>query len=205
MATNKKTVFATDSMGKAGWALLEERDDVEGVPFPYTVTPEDYLERLRRTGDVHATILGATRFGAAELDAAPNMQAVARIGVGYDAVDVPVLTGRKVPLMVTGTANSPSVAEQAVYYMSALAKRGGDLDQLVKEGRWLDRLKAPPGDLFEKTVLIVGFGRIGTRTAKRCIAMEMNVLVHDPYVPDEAITAAGCSVAKSLDVGIAAG
>ena len=199
MATNKKKILVTDSMGKAGWPLLEDRDDVEAVPFPYATTAEDFQELLRTTGPVNAAILGGTRFGQPELDAAPDMQIVARVGVGYDAIDVPALSARKVPLMVAGTANSPSVAEQAVYYMSALAKRGVDLDRLVKEGRWFDRLKAPPGDLFEKTVLVVGFGRIGTRTAKRCSAMEMNVLVFDPYVADDEIQAAGCEAVADLD------
>lgn len=199
MATNKKKILVTDSMGKAGWSLLDERDDVEGVPFPYAILPEEFQELLRTSGPVNAVILGATRFGQLELDAAPDMQIVARVGVGYDAVEVPALSAKKVPLMVAGTANSPSVAEQAVYYMSALAKRGVDLDRLVKEGRWFDRLKAPPGDLFEKTVLIVGFGRIGTRTAKRCSAMEMNVLVYDPYVGDDVIQAADCEAVADLD------
>ncbi len=199
MATNKKKVLASNSMGKAGWPLLEERLDVEGIPFPYASTAEEFQELLRQTGPVHAVVLGATRFGQPELNAAPDMQVVARVGVGYDAIDVPALSAQKVALMVAGTANSPSVAEQAVYYMSALAKRGVELDQLVKEGRWFDRLKTSPGDLFEKTVLIVGFGRIGTRTAKRCIAMEMNVLVHDPYVADDQIQAAGCEAVADLD------
>ena len=127
------------------------------------------------------------------------MQVVASIGVGYDAVDVPALTARKIPLMVAGTANSPSVAEQALFMMMALAKRGAELHASVKDGRWHERLDRVPFDLFGKTVLIVGFGRIGTRTAKRCQAMEMNVLVYDPYVPPSAIKAAGCEPVADLD------
>ena len=108
---------------------------------------------------------------------------MARIGVGYDAVDVPALTAKKIPLMVAGTANSPSVAEQAMFMMMALAKRGAELHAMVQDKQWNKRLAAVPVDLFGKTVLIVGFGRIGTRSAKRCQAMEMNVLVYDPYWP----------------------
>jgi D-3-phosphoglycerate dehydrogenase len=57
-------------------------------------------------------------------------------------------------------------------------------------------------DLYEKTVLIVGFGRIGTRTAKRCLAMEMTVLVYDPYVKPEAVRAAGCEPVSDLDAAL---
>ena len=64
------------------------------------------------------------------------------------------------------------------------------------------RLGQLPYDLFGKTVLIVGFGRIGTRTAKRCLAMEMNVLVYDPYKPAAEIKAAGCEPVADLDAAL---
>ena len=59
-----------------------------------------------------------------------------------------------------------------------------------------------PFDLFGKTVLVVGFGRIGTRSAKRCQAMEMNVLVYDPYMPAAEIKAAGCEPVADLDAAL---
>jgi D-3-phosphoglycerate dehydrogenase / 2-oxoglutarate reductase len=70
---------------------------------------------------------------------------------------------------------------------------------LVKDGTWAGRLGRLPYDLYGKTVLIVGFGRIGTRTAKRCLAMEMQVLVYDPYKPAAEIVAAGCEAVADLD------
>jgi D-3-phosphoglycerate dehydrogenase len=146
--------------------------------------------------------LGATRFGEPELEASKAMQVVTRIGVGYDAVDVPALSRRKIPLMVAGTANSPSVAEQALFMMLTLAKRAVEMHALVKEGNWSSRLGKLPYDLFGKTVLIVGFGRIGTRTANRCLAMEMNVMVHDPYKSAAEIKAAGCEPVADLDAAL---
>ncbi|MDO9564583.1 MAG: hydroxyacid dehydrogenase, partial [Bradyrhizobium sp.] len=127
---------------------------------------------------------------------------VTRIGVGFDAVDVPALSRRKVPLMVAGTANSPSVAEQALFMMLMLAKRAVEMHSIVKDGKWASRLGMLPYDLYGKTVLIVGFGRIGTRTAKRCLAMEMNVLIFDPYKPAAEITAAGCEPVADLDAAL---
>ena len=64
------------------------------------------------------------------------MKVVTRIGVGFDAVDVPALSRRKIPLMVVGIANSPSVAEQALFMMLMLAKRANELHALVKDGQW---------------------------------------------------------------------
>ena len=104
----------------------------------------------------------------------------------------PALSRRGIPLLVAGSANSPSVAEQALFMMLTLAKRAVEMHALVKDGQWSTRLGKLPYDLFGKTVLIVGFGRIGTRTAKRCLAMEMNVLIYDPYKSAVDIKAAGC-------------
>ena len=203
MATNKKKLLITDSMGKAGWDLLQARDDIEAKSFSHLMRPDDFVLRIRAEGGVDGVALGPTRFGEAELAEAPELRVVARIGVGYDAVDVPALTKRGIPLMVVGIANSPSVAEQAMFFMMTLARRGANLDALVKEGRWPERLKALPCELLGKTALIVGFGRIGTRTAKRCLGMEMTVLVYDPYVPAESVVAAGCEPAADLDAALA--
>jgi D-3-phosphoglycerate dehydrogenase len=130
------------------------------------------------------------------------MLVVARIGVGYDAVDVPALTKKKIPLMVAGSANSPSVAEQAMFMMMTLAKRGAELNAMVQSNQWAKRMSAVPVDLYGKTVLIVGFGRIGTRTAKRCLAMDMTVLIYDPYVAAAAIKAAGCEPVSDLEAAL---
>jgi len=203
MSPNKKKLLITDSMGKAGWDLLAARDDIEAKPFSHLMKPDDFVLRIREEGGMHGVALGPTRFGAAELAEAPELRVVARIGVGYDAVDVPALTRRGIPLMVVGIANSPSVAEQAIFFMMTLARRGAHFDAMVKEGRWPERLKAMPVDLLGKTVLVIGFGRIGTRTAKRCLAMEMRVLVHDPYVPVERVRAAGYEPAPDLDSAVA--
>jgi D-3-phosphoglycerate dehydrogenase len=130
------------------------------------------------------------------------MRVVTRIGVGFDAVDIPSLNKRKIPLMTTGIANSPSVAEAALFMMLALAKRGAELDAMVKQNRWNERTKAIPFDLLGKTVIVVGFGRIGTRTVKRCLAMEMNVLVYDPFKPAAEISAAGAEAINDLDAAL---
>ena len=71
--------------------------------------------------------------------------------------------------------------------MSLARRRGPAMNALVREGRWQDRYKGMPVDLYGKTVLIVGFGKIGTRSTKRFAAMETNVQVYDPYMCSETI------------------
>src|ERR1700729_795031 len=202
MATNKKKIFITESMSQPGRALLRERDDIELVEFPNMISAGDFEAMLKAQAPVHGVALGATRFGEPELEASQDMKVVTRIGVGFDAVDVPALSRRKIPLMVVGIANSPSVAEQALFMMLMLAKRANELHALVRDGQWSTRLRKLPYDLFGKTVLIIGFGRIGTRTAKRCMAMEMKVLVYDPYKPAAEIKAAGCEPVTDLDAAL---
>src|SRR3978361_1620977 len=192
MTTNKKKVLITESFSQQGRELFKDRDDIELVEFPNMISAADFEAMLKQQAPVHGVALGATRFGEPELEASGDMRVVTRIGVGYDAVDVPALSRRKIPLMVAGTANSPSVAEQAMFMMLTLAKRAVEMHALVKEGKWSTRLGKLPYDLFGKTVLIVGFGRMGARAAKRCLDMEMNVLVYEPYKPAEEIKAAGC-------------
>jgi D-3-phosphoglycerate dehydrogenase len=202
MATNKKKIFVTESMSQQGRALLSERDDIEIVEFPNMISAGDFEAMLKAQAPVHGVALGGTRFGEPELDASEDMMVVTRIGVGYDAVDVPALSRRRIPLMVAGTANSPSVAEQAMFMMLTLAKRAVEMHSIVRDGKWGHRLGMLPYDLFGKTVLIVGFGRIGTRTAKRCLAMEMSVLVYDPYKSAAEIKAAGCAQVSDLDAAL---
>jgi D-3-phosphoglycerate dehydrogenase / 2-oxoglutarate reductase len=195
---NRKTVLIVRTMAEAGQAIIKARSDVRLVPFPIDITRPALLELIKAEPRIDGMILGVQKIGPNEIAAAKNLAVVARIGVGYDAIDVPALTSSRIPLMITGEANSPSVAEKALYFMLTLAKRGPHMDALVKSGRWSERLAQMPADLIGKTVLVVGFGRIGTRVVKRCLAMDMTVLVSDPHVDAAAIRAAGAEPVASL-------
>jgi len=199
MRNNKMKLLLPSTMARAGWDVVKARVDIEAIPFEFNMPTPTFHALLR---DAHGVALGLTPFAEAELRAAPNLRVVARVGVGYDTVDVAALTRHNIPLMVTGTANSPSVAEQALFFMLALAKRGARLHAMVREGRWADRLKELPVDLFGKTVLVVGFGRIGKRISKACLALGMTVLVYDPYVAAKAVTAAGFVPVGELDAAL---
>jgi len=203
MPTNRKRLLLSQSLAPAALALIDGRADIEAIGFPHVISSADLNALLTRHAPVHGIALGVTPFGEDAIAAARELAVVARIGVGYDAVDVAALTRHAIPLMVTGTANSPSVAEAALFMMLALAKRGAELDALVKGNAWARRFDTTPFDLYGKTVLIVGLGRIGTRVAARCRAMEMTVLAFDPYRGAAEITAAGCEAVADLDAALA--
>ena len=199
MTTIKKKLLLPETMARTGWDFVKSRDDVEAIAFSPTAPTPEFRALLR---DADGVALTSTPLRAADIEAAPRLRAVGRIGVGYDAVDVQALSRRGIPLMTCGTDNSPTVAEYAMFMMLTLCKRGAAMDALVRQGRWSERYAAPTTELLGKTVLIVGFGRIGTRIAKRCLAMEMRVEVYDPYVSAEAIRLAGCEPVADLDAAL---
>ena len=196
----KHKLLLLKTMSPAGTALLRDRDDIEVVSFPPTVSPQDFRAMLP---GVHGVALGLTPFRAAEMAAAPQMKAVARIGVGYDTVDVDALTRAGVPLLIAGTANAVSVAEQAMFFLLWLAKRGLAMHECVVQDRWASRLENLPVDVCGKTVLIVGCGRVGLRMLRRCVAMEMRVRVYDPYLNPDVVTVSGGQFVRDLDEGLA--
>lgn len=196
---NRKKILIPLGLPEAGLALVKARDDIDYEildPAP----PELFRAKLKA---VHGVTLRVTGFAAADLAAAPNLMAVARLGVGYDNVDVAACTGRNVAVMIAGIANSVSVAEQAVFFMLALAKRAAEMDAMVRGERWTDRFGALPGDLAGKTVLVIGGGRIGSRVIRRCAAFEMNVLAYDPYLKTDVLRMYGAEPVSDLRAALA--
>ena len=170
-------------------SVLDLRSDVEAVQF--TQLSEDNI--LQHVGEYDAAILSITPFTARIIDKADRMKIVARHGVGYDAVDVPALTKKGIPLAVVGTANSVTVAEHALFFILALAKRAILFDQEVRKGNWNIRYSHIGYDIANKNVLVLGLGRIGRRLVPMLNAMGMNVFVHDPYILQDIIVTAGAT------------
>ena len=191
---NRKKVLIVGRMPQAGIDVLKKRDDVD-----YEILADDTVPSLHpKLKDANAVTLGGTAFRQAELDAAPVMMVVARLGVGFDAVEIPALNKRKIPLMTTGIANSVSVAEHAMYMLLASARLSRKHDRFVRENTWGQRLSDLPADLAGKSILVVGMGRIGSRTVKRCVAFEMDVYVLDPNISAADIKAAGATKVTDL-------
>ena len=199
MTENSKGVAFIDTLGKAGRALLALRPDVKQFPFSPNISADDFRALLKANPSIRAVVLGVQAISVPELAVAPALDVVARVGVGYDQIDLAALAPRRIPLMTAGTANSPSVAEQAFHMLFQLIKRSNDQDRLVREGRWLDRMKALPGDIYGKSMLVIGCGRIGSRVVKRAVAMEMDVHVFDPYLAADKIGVLGATVVSQLD------
>lgn len=169
--------------------IFDSRPEIECERF--TDLSEDNL--IQHIADYDAAILGVAPFTPRIVEQARRLKIVSRLGVGYDAVDVPALTRAGIPLTVVGTANSLTVAEHSLFLILALAKRCLLYDREVRKGNWNIRFETPAFDIAGRKVLVLGFGRIGRRLVPRLVAMQMDVLVHDPYVVQDAITCAGAT------------
>ncbi len=165
-----------------------------------TLVPDADPARIRQVMPAaEAVVVRATRIDRDFLANAPQLRICARHGVGYDAVDVAALTERGIPLTVTPDANAISVAEHALMLMLTLSRQTVGYDARTRALRWGLTDELPCFDLFERTVLVVGFGRIGGRVARLCHAFGMRVLVHDPYVPGNTIKGAGFTPVKLME------
>ena len=185
----KKRIMVQMPLTDGICSVLDDRKDVEAVQF--TQLSEDNI--LQHVGEYDAAILSITPFTARIIDKADKMQIVARHGVGYDAVDVPALTKKGIPLAVVGTANSVTVAEHALFFILALAKRAILFDREVRKGNWDIRYDHIGYDIADKKVLVLGLGRIGRRLVPMLNAMGMKVFVYDPYVLQDSIVTSGAT------------
>ncbi|MEI8387828.1 MAG: phosphoglycerate dehydrogenase [Verrucomicrobiota bacterium] len=122
-----------------------------------------------------------TKVTAAVLDAAKKLKVVGRAGVGVDNVDVDAATRHGVIVMNTPGGNTISTAEHAFSLLMSIARSIPQADASVKAGKW-DRKKYEGVELYNKTLGILGMGRIGTELARRAIAFGMRVVAYDPYL-----------------------
>jgi D-3-phosphoglycerate dehydrogenase len=145
------------------------------------VSVESFLPFL---GKADAIILRTQPFTAVELAKAPHLKIVSRHGVGFDAVDGQALAARGIPLTVVGDVNSRAVAEHTLMLMLATARRTVAHDQASRGGQWNIRNRFETTELDGKSLLLVGYGRIGRRVAQLAQAFGMTVMAHDPFAKD---------------------
>jgi D-3-phosphoglycerate dehydrogenase len=125
---------------------------------------------------VDATLAGSEPYSEKVLAAHPQLKVIARLGVGYDAVDVPAATRRGVAVTITCGANHETVAEHAFALLLALAKYVTVTDRQMRQGLWIRDVTIP---IRGRIMGIVGLGRIGKALALRALAFGMQVIAYD--------------------------
>src|SRR6201992_116014 len=172
-------VLVCDPISPKGIALLQQRPELK-VTVLKQKTPE--AELLGLVKDVHAMVVRSeTKITKKVIEAAPNLRVVGRAGVGVDNVDVDAATQRGIVVMNTPSGNTISTAELTFSMLMALARKIPQAHMSMKAGEW--NRKAFQGvELYNKTLGILGMGRIGTEVARRAIVFGMRVLAYDPYL-----------------------
>ena len=151
----------------------------------------DYVEEISEPSyqphlaKADGLVIRTQPLSAASIAKAPNLKIVSRHGVGYDAVDVPALNNRGIPLCIVGDVNSSGVAEHAMMLILAATHRLVAADRATRAGNWGWRNGLQTHEVAGKRLLIVGFGRIGQKLAGMARAFGMHVHAYDPYIAPE--------------------
>lgn len=172
---SKFKILLYESMHRAGTALLEEKCD---LIYARSFTEADIIDQV---SDVDAIIIRANGAVSAKvIAAAPRLKVVGRHGVGLDAVDMDAARQRGIKVVYTPQANKESVAEHFVVLALMLAKKIRPADIALRDCYWQARYELIGTELREKTLGVLGFGRIGQQTARICRSgFGMPVLYYD--------------------------
>jgi len=172
-------VLVKEKIGDSGVELLRSHFDVDlGIDW-------DDAELGERIGSYDGIVIrSATKMTAELIEKAERLKVIGRAGVGVDNVDVPAATRRGIVVANAPESNVVTAAEHTMALLLALARNIPRAHQSLIEGRW-ERSKLSGVELYEKTLGVLGFGRIGQLVAHRARGFGMRVLAFDPFVSAE--------------------
>ncbi|HEY8763492.1 MAG TPA: phosphoglycerate dehydrogenase [Solirubrobacteraceae bacterium] len=186
-------VLVAEKIGQSGIDLLEEHFDVEvGAGW----SRDQLAEHIGEYDGI--LIRSATKLDAELIGRATRLRAVGRAGVGVDNVDVPAATKRGIVVANAPQSNVITAAEHTMALLLALARNIPQAHASLTSGKW-ERSKFSGVELYEKTLGILGFGRIGQLVAHRARGFGMHVIAFDPYVGAERYRELGVEKAEASD------
>jgi D-3-phosphoglycerate dehydrogenase len=193
MTATETRVLVAEKIGDSGVELLREHFAVD-VANGWTAE-----ELGTRIGDYEGILIrSATQLNSDLLDKAKRLRAVGRAGVGIDNVDVAVATKRGIVVANAPESNVITAAEHTLALLLALARNVPQAHASLTGGAW-ERSKFSGVELYEKTLGILGFGRIGQLVAQRARGFNMRVIAYDPYVGAERYRELGVDKADTPD------
>ncbi|KPJ69226.1 3-phosphoglycerate dehydrogenase [candidate division WOR-1 bacterium DG_54_3] len=176
-------VLVTDPLSEEGVKVFQESPDIE-VDVVTDLTPEELKGII---GDYHALVIrSATRVTAEIIEGAHNLKVIGRAGTGLDNVDIPAVSKKGIVVMNTPGGNTITAAEHTIGMIMALSRNIPQATASLKRGKW-EKEKFQGWELFNKTLGIIGVGRIGRLVAERAKGMKMKVIAYDPYIKPDTI------------------
>jgi D-3-phosphoglycerate dehydrogenase len=192
---DKPKVLVSDPVSERGVAELVGNGELDVTVK--TGLKEDQL--LEIIGEFSGLVVRSqTKVNARVIEAAKNLKVVGRAGVGVDNVDVEAATKRGIIVMNTPGGNTISTAEHAFSLMMSLARNIPQAHATMKAGKW-DRKNFEGVELYNKTLAVLGMGRIGTEFARRAMAFGMRVLAYDPYLSASRARSLQVELVENLD------
>ena len=194
-----KNILIIQPIDKSGIEILENHPD-----YNFEIIDGTDLEEIKKKIiECDGISIRTAKLPAEVIRGAKNLKIISRHGVGYDNIDLEAAKEKNITISITATANAVAVAEHVMFMLLNISKRKDMYDKTVKSGRFNDRNKLPKTiELWNKNILIMGFGRIGKSLIKRCIGFEMNVYVYDPFVSKEEIQSLGGKKIEDLKEGV---
>ena len=194
-----KNILIIQPIDKSGIEILENHPD-----YNFEIIDGTDLEEIKKKIiECDGISIRTAKLPAEVIRGAKNLKIISRHGVGYDNIDLEAAKEKNITISITATANAVAVAEHVMFMLLNISKRKDMYDKTVKSGRFNDRNKLPKTiELWNKNILIMGFGRIGKSLIKRCIGFEMNVYVYDPFVSKEEIESLGGKKIEDLKEGV---
>ncbi|MGH3105460.1 MAG: phosphoglycerate dehydrogenase [Gaiellaceae bacterium] len=186
MSSDRLRVLIREPIAEAGVELLRRRFDVD---------VDGDSDLAGRIGEYDAIVIrSATRVTAELIDRADRLKVIGRAGVGVDNVDVAAATRRGIVVANAPESTVVSAAEHTVGLLVALARNIPQAHAALKQGRW-ERSRYGGVELADKTLGVLGFGRIGQQVARRALGLGLHVVAYDPFVSRERFRELGVEAA----------
>ena len=173
-----RRALVAGKLHSSGLELLQSAPEID-LTYVEEISSESLIPAIYRT---EALLLRTQPLPAELIALCENLKLVSRHGVGYDQVDVAALSARGIPLTTVGDVNSRTVAEHAIMMMLVAGKRLFRYDSATRGKDWDHRNSLEAQELFGKTLLIIGFGRIGRRLAALAQAFGMKIMAYDSFL-----------------------
>ena len=181
-------VLVADSINEKG---IENLKEVAEVVVDTSITPEELANTIHEYNGI--IVRSRTKLTADIIKKADNMKIIARAGVGVDNIDLDAATEKGIMVVNSPESTSVTVAEHTMGLILSMARKISIADKSVKEGKW-EKKNFMGVELRNKTLGVIGMGRIGSQVVNRCKAFGMDAMAYDPYLPEE--------VAKQMGVDL---
>ncbi len=183
-------ILAADGIANEGIELLKENFDVE---VRDKISHEELLEIIP-TFDA-LIVRSASKVSADVLERGVNLKIIGRAGVGVDNIDVQAATARGIIVINSPDGNTIAATEHTFAMMLAVSRNIPQANQVMHAGGW-DRKKFVGVELRNKTLGIIGLGKIGAGVAKRAQSFDMKVIAYDPFVSEERAKSLGVTLTE---------